>query len=188
DFAVPLFPFSLYFWFLVTTVSVSRPRGESGFVFTLLRSGHTGQHQRNGNVPPRIPPLNAPATPWPARPPVCSAPHFPLAPLTGSTENPSRFRLLLHREESGWLCRVCHSTASRGAFHSKSRNTPSWQAREFVRSFQFLKCGVTSLTPSQAPRFGLHAAEVPHVARATSHAQCLGYMLHIRLFPITVRC
>ncbi len=107
-------------------------REESGIVFTLLRSGHTAQHPWNGNVPPRIPPVNAPATTWPARPPVCSAPHFPVAPHIGSTENLSRFRLRLHREESGWLCRVCHSTASRGAFHSKPRNTPCWQAGAFV--------------------------------------------------------
>ena len=28
---------------------------------------------------------------------------------------------------------------------------------------------------------------MPQVARATSHAQCLGFLLHIRLFPITFR-
>lgn len=59
---------------------------ESGIVFTLLRSGHTSPHQRNGNVPHRIPPVNAPATPLPARPPVCSSPQFLNAPLTSSAE------------------------------------------------------------------------------------------------------
>lgn len=67
-------------------MSASRPRGESGIVFTLLRSGHTRHRPWNGNVPSRIPPVNAPATALPARPPVCSAPHFPLAPLTGRAE------------------------------------------------------------------------------------------------------
>ena len=60
---------------------------ESGIVFTLLRSGHSSLPQRNGTVPHRIPSVNAPATSLPSRPPVCSAPHFPLDPLTGSAEN-----------------------------------------------------------------------------------------------------
>ena len=68
---------------------------ESGIVFTLLRSGHARQHQRNGTIPLRIPPVNAPATALPARPPVCSAPHFPLAPLTGSTVNKASVLLSL---------------------------------------------------------------------------------------------
>jgi len=63
---------------------------ESGIVFTLLRSGHTGAPQRNGTVPHRIPPVNAPATALPARPPVCSAPHFLNAPLTSSTKKGER--------------------------------------------------------------------------------------------------
>jgi len=63
---------------------------ESGIVFTLLRSGHTFPHQRNGTIPHRIPPVNAPATALPARPPVCSAPHFLNAPLTSSTKKGER--------------------------------------------------------------------------------------------------
>jgi len=63
---------------------------ESGIVFTLLRSGYNFPPQRNGTIPHRIPPVNAPATALPARPPVCSAPHFLNASLTSSTKKGER--------------------------------------------------------------------------------------------------
>ncbi|MDD3945147.1 MAG: hypothetical protein PHS38_10585 [Bacteroidales bacterium] len=105
----------------------------------------------NGNVPHRIPPVNAPATSLPARPPVCSAPHFHTTSITGRTYKPSLIRLRRPSEESGWLCRVCHSTASRGAFHSKPRIRHFCRRESSFRSVQFLNCGVTSLAPPQTP-------------------------------------
>ena len=72
-----------------------------------------------GTVPHRIPPVNAPATALPARPPVCSAPHFHMPLLTGSTETPSLIRLRRPSEESGWRCRVYRSTAFRSKPHNR---------------------------------------------------------------------
>ncbi|MFA5769341.1 MAG: hypothetical protein WC871_07370 [Bacteroidales bacterium] len=127
-------------------------REESGMTFTLFRSGQTRQRHRNGNVPPRIPLVNAPATSLPARPPVCSAPHIRRTPFIVRAENLCRAGYAATAKRAIWLCRVCHSTASRGAFHSKPRNTPCWQAGAFVscRSVPELRRHFTH-APAKAP-------------------------------------
>ncbi|HQL20102.1 MAG TPA: hypothetical protein PK540_12955, partial [Prolixibacteraceae bacterium] len=89
--------------------------------------------------------------PWLPQPPEHSAAPLRLPLITPVARTPSLIRLRRPSEESGWLCRVCHSTASRGAFHSKPRIRQFCRRESSFRSVQFLNCGVTSLAPPQTP-------------------------------------
>ena len=115
---------------------------------------HILNHKGTGQVPLRIPTVRAPATPWLSwlpQPPEHSAAPLRLPRPTQTASTPSLIRLRRPSEESGWLCRVCHSTASRGAFHSKPRIRQFCRRESSFRSVQFLNCGVTSLAPPQTP-------------------------------------
>ena len=127
---------------------------ESGIIPTLLRSAYLINPKGTGQVPLRIPTVPAPATPWLSwlpQPPEHSAAPLRLPLITPVALTPSLIRLRRPSEESGWLCRVCHSTASRGAFHSKPRIRQFCRRESSFCSVQFLNCGVTSLAPPQTP-------------------------------------
>ena len=117
-------------------------------------ANHPINHKGTGQVPLRIPTVRAPATPWLPwlpQPPEHSAAPLRLPRPTQTAITPSLIRLRRPSEESGWLCRVCHSTASRGAFHSKPRMRQFCRRESSFRSVQFLNRGVTSLAPPQKP-------------------------------------
>lgn len=128
---------------------------ESGINPTLLRSDTYTQPQRNRTASAPYPngsrSSHSMTSVASAQPPEHSAAPLRLPRPTQTAITPSLIPLRRPSEESGWLCRVCHSTASRGAFHSKPRMRQFYRRESSFRSVQFLNCGVTSLAPPQTP-------------------------------------